>query len=113
MVWLRDIAVMVERKPDARTARVEVQRNDADEAGECAPVEGASVRVLQHREGGEPREIAHGRTDANGLYGFATPSDVDSADLSVAVHADGHNPRHLRVDGAPLGVDLRAALYGD
>ena len=113
MVWLRDIAVTVERKPDARTARVEVLRNDADEAGERAPVEGASVRVLQHREGGEPREIAHGRTDANGLYGFATPSDVDSADLSVAVHADGHNPRHLRVDGVPLGVDLRAALYGD
>jgi len=112
MIWLRDLALTVERKPDARTARVEVLRNDADESGEHALVEGALVRVLQHREGTEPREIAKGRTDANGLYGFATPSDVDSTDLSVAVHAAGYNARHVRVDGTSLGIDLRAALYG-
>ena len=76
------------------------------------PVEGASVVVHLHREGVPPREVARGRTDENGLFGFATPSDASSEQITVDVHAAGRNARHLRLDGTSLGIDLRAALYG-
>lgn len=111
MIWLRDIAVEVERKPDLRTGRVTVTDNDADASGEHRPVAGAEVIVLSHKTGRGAREIARGRTDANGLFGFATPSDAPSARLALSIRADGFNPRHLLLDGTSLGVDLRAALY--
>ena len=112
MIWLCDVAVTVERKPDGRTGRVTVLDNDADVRGEHTPIDGAAVAVLAHRDGRPPLEVAHGHTDANGLFGFATPSDVDSTAITVTVHADGRNPRHLRLDGERLGIDLGAALYG-
>ena len=111
MIWLRDVEVIVERKPDHRTARLTVVRHDADEAGEHAPVEGAEVTVSAHLPGREPRELARGRTDANGLFGFATPSDLATEQIAIAVHARGYNARHLRADGTPLTFDLRAHLY--
>jgi hypothetical protein len=86
--------------------------NDADESGEFVPIADAEVVVQQHREGRAPRELARGRTDRNGLFGFATPSDASSRDISLSIHAHGRNPRHLRLDGERLGVDLRAALFG-
>jgi hypothetical protein len=112
MIWLLDVAVIVERKSDARTARVTVLEADPDTIGEHGPVEGASVVVHLHREGAPPRELASGRTDENGLFGFATPSDASSEQITVTVHAAGRNARHLRLDGTSLGIDLRAALYG-
>jgi hypothetical protein len=111
MIWLLDVAVTVERKPDARTARVAVVELDADEAGEQPCVVDALVVVHAHREGHPPREAARGRTDANGLFGFATPSDISSDDLTLEIHADGFNSRHLTLAGRPLHLDLRAALY--
>lgn len=113
MIWLLDVAVVVERKPDLRTARVEVRENDADQSGEHPPVEGADVVVHRHIRGEAPRELARGRTDSNGLFGFATPSDVDSVDVTVSIMAKGRNRRHLRLDGSEVRVDLRAALFGD
>jgi hypothetical protein len=111
LIWLRDVAVEVERKPDSRTARVTVRDNDVDQVGEQPPVVGAAVSVVWHRTGEPARELAKGRTDANGMYGFATPSDVPSADITVSVHADGMNVRHVRLDGSSLRLDLRALLY--
>jgi hypothetical protein len=111
MIWLRDVEVTVERKPDARTGRVTVVDHDADVVGEHPPVEGAVVTVVAHREGNTPRELARGRTDPNGLFGFATPSDVASEHITITVHADGFNARHLCLDGHRLGLDLRAVLY--
>jgi hypothetical protein len=111
MIWLRDVAVTVERKPDNRTGRVTVLDNDADVAGEHPPIEGAEVTVVAHVPGRTARELARGRTDANGLYGFATPSDLAADQVAVSVHARGFNARHLRLDGEPLGLDLRAHLY--
>jgi hypothetical protein len=111
MIWLLDVEVEIERKPDARTARVEVTDADALASGEHPPVDGAVVDVHLHRPGLEPRSLAKGRTDANGLFGFATPSDADSEHITVTVHAPGRNPRRLRLDGTSLGIDLRAALY--
>lgn len=112
MIWLRDVAVTVERKPDNRTGRVTVLDNDADVTGEHPPIEGAEVTVVAHVPGRAARELARGRTDANGLYGFATPSDLAADQVAISVHAPGFNARHLRLDGAALGLDLRAHLYG-
>jgi hypothetical protein len=111
MIWLLDVGATVERKPDARTARVAVVELDANEAGEQPAVADARVVVHAHREGHPPREIARGRTDVNGLFGFATPSDVLSDALTVEIHADGFNTRHLDLTGRHLRLDLRAALY--
>ena len=111
MIWLRDIAVEVERKPDGRTGRVAITQNDADSSGEHPPVAGAEVIVFSHKSGRGAREIARGHTDANGLFGFATPSDTPTSRLALSIRADGFNSRHLLLDGTSLGIDLRAALY--
>jgi hypothetical protein len=111
MVWLRDVAVAVERASDGRTARVVVSENDALASGEHMPIEGAEVVVEAHAEG-QPRRVAHGRTGPGGVFGFATPSDLPADQLAVVVRAEGRNPRRLRLDGRSLSLDLRAALYG-
>lgn len=111
MIWLLDVAVEVERAADGRTGRVAVAELDADRHDERPPVAGARVTVVANEPGREPRTVAAGTTDALGLFGFATPSDVATEHLTVSVHADGFNTRHLRLDGTNLGFDLRAALY--
>ena len=113
LIWLLDVAVTVERKPDGRTGRVTVCALDADTAGEHPAIEGAEVIVEGHAEGRAPRLLARGRTDGNGLFGFATPSDIATEHIAVSVRADGYNPRHLLLDGTTLAVDLVAGLYGD
>ena len=111
MIWLIDLHVEVERKPDLRTARVTVCENDPDTTGERPPVPGAEVAVMAHRSGRSAKELARGRTDANGMFAFATPSDIDTDRIALTIHADGFNPRHLTLEGTPLGVDPRGALY--
>jgi hypothetical protein len=111
MIWLLDVQVEVERAADGRTGRVGVFELDLDERGERPPVTGAVVEVEAHLPGRSPRLVARGSTDDNGLYGFATPSDVPTEQLVVSVRASGFNPRHLRLDGRSLGIDLRAELY--
>lgn len=113
MIWLRDLAVAVECAADGRTARVLVAENDALATGERPAVEGAEVIVEAHVAGAAPRRIAHGRTGPGGVYGFATPSDLAPHEQAVSVRAEGFNPRRLRLDGAVLALDLRAALYGE
>jgi hypothetical protein len=112
MIWLRDVAVEVERAPDGRSGRVFVRENDALPTGEQPPVSGADVLVEGHRPGEAPRVLARGETAAEGVFGFATPSDLETEQIAVAVHAKGWNPRHVRLDGKRLAVDLRKALYG-
>lgn len=113
MIWLHDLSVSVERAADGRTARVIVCENDALPSGEKPPVEGAEVRVeLHEEEGGRARELARGRTGPGGVFGFATPSEVPSERVAVSVRLEGRNPRRLHLDGRPLAVDVRRALYG-
>jgi hypothetical protein len=112
MIWLRDLAVVVERAPDGRTARVLVCDNDALPSGEKPAVEGAEVVVEGHRAGEAPLVLARGATGPDGVFGFATPSDLASAEIALAVRAGGRNARHLRLDGRRLVLDLREALYG-
>lgn len=108
MIWLRDLAVSVEPAPDGRTARVVVCDNDADASGEQPPVAGAEVRVLS----AEDRVLAALTTNAAGVAGFSTPADVPRHAIVLSVHHPDYNPRHLRLDGSSLSIDLRRVLYG-
>ncbi len=109
MIWLRDLAVTVEPAPDGRTARVTVLDNDADQSGECPPVADAEVLVCGHAD----RVLAKLVTNAAGIVGFATPADVSPSQLVVSVHHPDYNPRHLRLDGSNLAIDLPRELWGE
>jgi hypothetical protein len=108
MIWLRDLAVVVEPAPDGRTARVFVLDNDADESGEHPPIAGAEVLAYSHAD----RLIAKQVTSDAGIAAFATPADVRPADIAVSVRHPDYNPRHLRLNGRNLVVNLRRELYG-
>ena len=108
MIWLHDLVVQAEPAADGRTARVIVSRNDADADGERAPIEGAEILVQAPRGA----RIAAVTTNVAGIAGFATPADVPPSDIVVAVHHPDFNPRHLRLDGRNLAIDLRRELYG-
>jgi hypothetical protein len=113
MIWLRDMAVTVERAADGRTARVIACDNDALASGETPAIEGAEVIVESHEgEASRARELIRGRTGPGGVFGFSTPSEVASQRIAVSVRREGFNPRRIRLDGRRLAVDLRAALYG-
>ena len=112
MIWLKDLRVRVERAPDGRTGRVFVHENDALASGERPACEGARVEVSARRRG-RAVEVACGVTGPGGVFGFAVPSDVASRDVTLRVVAQGFNPRHVRLDGASLVLDLEATLYGD
>ena len=108
MIWLRDLAVVVEPAPDGRTARVTVLANDADESGEQPPLEGAQVLVHAHAD----KLVAKLTTNAAGIAGFATPVDVRPVDIVLSVQHPHYNPRRVRLDGSNLVIDLRRELYG-
>lgn len=108
MIWLRDMAVAVEPAPDGRTARVTVLDNDPDTSGERPPVADAEILVHSHPD----IVVAKLVTNALGIAGFATPADVAPADIVLSVRHPNYNPRHLRLDGRNLIIDLRAELYG-
>lgn len=108
MIWLRDLAVTVERAPDGRTARLLVLDNDADETGDRPGVAGADVLVHSHPD----TVIAKVTTDDAGVAAFATPADVRPSQITVSVRHPDYNPRHLRLDGRNLAIDLRWELYG-
>jgi hypothetical protein len=113
MIWLRDMAAVVERAADGRTARVIVLEGDALPSGERPPLEGAEV-IAEIREGeaARARVLVRGRTGAAGVFGFSTPSEIASERIALSVRHEGFNPRRVRLDGKRLAVDLRAALYG-
>ncbi|MCZ6783561.1 MAG: alkaline phosphatase family protein, partial [Proteobacteria bacterium] len=120
MIWLRDLAVEAERAGDGRTARVRVRAHDGplpgDSDAENGGLEGAevSVSVVRSARGGSPDPLAHGRTGPGGVFGFATPAELDTSEIRIAVRAEGFNPRHLGLDGSVDGADtdLRGRLYG-
>lgn len=108
-IYLRDLRVEVEVAPDGRTARAGVFDNDADTTGEHPPVEGAELLVTDARDG----LIARTRTNGAGLAAFPVPGDVAPGELRMSVRAEGFNPRHLRLDGTNLVLDVEQALYGE
>lgn len=112
LIWLHDLAVLVERAPDGRTGRVIVAHHDADATGEQPWCEGAEVAVSTIADTGARSLLASGSTDANGRFGFATPSHLSGADIVVTVHATGRNDRELLLDGSERIFDVRHALFG-
>jgi hypothetical protein len=81
---------------------------DADESGEHPPVAGVEVLAYSHSD----RVIAKQVTNDAGIAAFATPADLPPADIVISVHHPEYNPRHLRLNGRNLVVDLRRELYG-
>src|SRR5262245_48063137 len=108
MIWLRDLDVQVEAAPDGRTGRVIVCDNDADASGEKPPIEGAEV-IVRSTAG---RVIARATTNSAGIAGFPTPADLAHTDVVVHVQHPDFNPRHVRLDGTNVAIDLRHELYG-
>ena len=109
MIWLRDLDVAVEPAPDGRTARVIVCDNDADASGEKPPIAGAPRSACSAPTNNSSRRC---RPTRWAWPGSPTPADVAPRDLVLSVHHPDYNPRHLRLDGTNLAIDLRRALYG-
>lgn len=108
LIYLRDVHVDVIVQRDGRTAQVTVLDNDAGPSGEKPPVAGAEILVSDHRDG----RVARVFTDPNGVAGISIPADLEPADLRLAIHAEGFNSRHMRMDGSNFALDLRDVLYG-
>jgi hypothetical protein len=108
LIYLRDLDVGIGVAHDGRTAQISVLDNDAGESGAKPPIAGAEILVTDHRDG----KVATARTDAGGNAGIAIPADLLPSELAIAIHANGFNSRHMRLDGSNLALDLREALYG-
>ncbi|MGB2694829.1 MAG: alkaline phosphatase family protein [Dehalococcoidia bacterium] len=107
LVYVLDMAVELQAAADGRTATLTVLANDPDTTGDQPPVADAEVRVSGH--GGEVLARAH--TDSYGVAGVALPVDVEPHDLVISVHHADYNPRHHRLDGSNVTLDLRELLY--
>jgi hypothetical protein len=108
LIYLIDMAVEIEHARDGRTATITVLANDADESGEQPPVAGAEITV----SGPGGQVLARAETDSGGVAGVPLPAEVAAHDVVVIVHHDDYNPRHLRLDGSNVAIDLRELLYG-
>jgi len=109
MIWLRDMDVRVHQDTYTGMVRVSVVENDVNASGEKPPLEAAEVTV----HGPNGLVLARLRTDAAGTATLGTPADLSSTDLVLSIRHADFNPRHLRLDGTNIAVDLRGALYGD
>jgi hypothetical protein len=107
-IYLRDLRVEVEVTHDGRTARFAVMDNDPTEGGYFPPVAGATIVVTDRLDGLVARVV----TGEDGLAACAVPAELRPDELLAAVHAEGFNPRHVRLDGSNVCVDLREVLYG-
>jgi len=107
LVYLLDMSIEIEHARDGRTATLTVLANDPDATGEQPPVAGAEVAVSHSHQ-----VLAHARTDDYGVAGVPLPVDLPEHEIVIAVHHDGYNPRHLRLDGSNVVLDLRELLYG-
>ncbi|HUY28731.1 MAG TPA: alkaline phosphatase family protein [Candidatus Binataceae bacterium] len=109
MIYLRDLAVEIERARDLRSLRVTVLDNDHLPGGEHPPVPGANLEV--RGRGGSV--IGRAVTGPTGRVAFATPADLADAEIVLQIEHPDFNWRKLRGDGAPVARDggIRKALY--
>jgi hypothetical protein len=108
LIYLIDMAIDVEHARDGRTATLTVVANDPDTSGERPPVAGAEVTV----SGPGGRVLARAHTDHYGVAGVPLPADLPPDDVLITVHHNDYNPRHLRLNGSNVVLDLRELLYG-
>ncbi|MGH7815127.1 MAG: alkaline phosphatase family protein, partial [Candidatus Binataceae bacterium] len=109
MIYLRDLRVELERTRDLRNLRVTVLDNDHLPEGDHPPIAGARIAV----EAPAGAIVAEATTPDSGMIAIPTPPDLNDVELTVRVEHPDFNPRTIRGDGAPLGPDLRAILYGN
>jgi phosphonoacetate hydrolase len=109
MIYLRDLALEIERARDLRSIRVTVLDNDHLPDGEHPPLKGARV-VLQRGDG---RVLAEATTPEDGWVAFATPADLSDRELLIVVEHPDFNPRRVRGDGGSTHEDIRRILYGE
>ena len=76
--------------------------------GERPPVTAAEGTV----SGADGRELARARTDSSGVAGLPLAADVPPRDVLITVRHQDYNPRHLRLDGSSVALELRELLYG-
>ncbi len=107
MIWLRDLALRVERASDGRTARLFVSELDPDQRGRSLPVEGAEVTVIS----GADRILARGQTSGPGVFGFAVPADRGAREIRLIIRHPDYNSRHVWLDGLPVDSDPCSELY--
>jgi phosphonoacetate hydrolase len=107
LIYLLDMAVEIEHARDGRTATLTVLANDPDASGEQPPVAGAEITVSGHGA----QVLARAHTDDFGVAGVPLPAEVPAHDIVITVHHDDYNPRHLRLDGSSVALDLRELLY--
>ena len=108
LVYLLDMAVEVEHARDGRTVTITVLANDHDATGGRPPVADAEVTLSGAEGGGQSRA----RTDSHGVAGLPLPSEVPPQDVLITVHHEDYNPRHVRLDGSSMALELRELLYG-
>ena len=88
---------------------VSVRDNDVDGSGEKPPLEGTDVTA----HGSKGLMVGRARTDGTGMVAFDIPDEATSTEVVLSVRHADFSPRHMRLDGTSLVVDLRRALYGD
>ena len=71
-----------------------------------------AVIALSRKQKEQDGPVAKVHTDTDGIAGFGIPADLQPAEISVQVDAEGFNSRHLQLDGTNLAIDLRELLYG-
>jgi len=108
LIYLIDMAVEIEHARDGRTATITVLANDADGSGEQPPISGAEVTV----SGPGKEVLARAVTDLGGVAGVPLPAELAPHEVVIAVRHGDYNPRHLRLDGSNVTIDLRELLYG-
>jgi hypothetical protein len=106
LIYLLDMAVEIEHARDGRTATITVLANDADTTGELPPVAGAEITVSQGSA-----VLGRATTDDFGVAGIPLPAEVPAHEIVLTVHHGDYNPRHLRLDGSSVALDLRELLY--
>ncbi|MGB6553349.1 MAG: alkaline phosphatase family protein [Candidatus Binataceae bacterium] len=111
MIYLRDLALEIERTRDLRSLRVTVLDNDHLPDGERPPVAGARVVV----RGSGDRVLAEAVTGESGRVAFATPADLSDREIVLEIEHPDFNWRQLRADGTPVrdaqDADIRHTLY--
>ncbi|MCI0890528.1 MAG: alkaline phosphatase family protein [Chloroflexi bacterium] len=107
LVYLIDMDIDIEHARDGRTATMTVLANDVDEKGERPCVAGAEITVTS-----QGKTLSHATTDDYGVAGVPLLVDQASEEVIITITHEDYNPRHLRLDGTNIALNLRELLYG-
>ena len=107
LIYLLDMDVEVEHAGDGRTATITVLANDPDASGDRPPAAHAEITVSDEHG----HVLARATADAYGIAGVPLPVELAPDQVLITVHHDDYNPRHLRLNGSNVVMDVRELLY--